>query len=246
MDAFSALFGSDRSQIAPTCILLPYARKNILGWLGVSSLSQGSLYRTGRGEGFSAVRTGIGAVYLGDAVRYLAEAGAKNFVLFSACGLLSPRPDDEIGSLLVPSSCSEFGRRPPVEILRINGAGGRGDATEPEQALAPDPELFRLLFACPGAREVAAASVGSLKDVEENPERLRRCGIAAVDLECAALFTAARETGTRGAALLYVTDLPGVRPHYRSWSAAERNALFERVRRAAEWLKTSIGAKLSA
>jgi purine-nucleoside phosphorylase len=234
MDAFSALFGSDRSEIAPTCVLLPYARKNVLGWLGVSSLSRGRLYQTGRGDGFSAVQTGMGAVYLGDAVLYLAEAGAKNFVLFSACGLLSPRPDDEIGSLLVPRVCSDLGRRQDV------GGAAR------YAAASPDPGLLRLLLSCPGAREVAAASVGSLKDVEENPERLRRSGIEAVDLECAALFSAARETRSRAGALLYVTDIPGVLPHYRAVSPAERGALFLKVRRAAEWLRTSIGAKLSA
>jgi len=231
MDAFSALFGIGRSEIAPTCVLLPYARKNILGWLGVPALSRGKLYRSGRGKDFSVVQTGMGAVFLGDSVLYLAEAGVENFILFSACGMLSPRSESGIGSLLVPLSCSDWGRR--------QGACPRASAL-------PDPGLLRFLLSCPGARGVAAASVGSLKDVEENPEKMRRAGIEAVDLECAALFAAARETHSRAGALLYATDIPGVRPHYRSWSGEEKSALFEEVRKGAAWLKMSIGAKLSA
>ncbi|MCX6349526.1 MAG: hypothetical protein NTV79_08535, partial [Candidatus Aureabacteria bacterium] len=99
MDVFSSLFGADRSGIAPTCLLLPFARKNILGWLGVSALARGKLYRTGRGKGFTVVQTGTGAPFLGDAVLYLAEAGARNFILFSACGLLETARGLALGSL---------------------------------------------------------------------------------------------------------------------------------------------------
>ena len=123
-----------------------------------------------------------------------------------------------IGSLVSPSVC-----HPAESFTRLlDGDTSFGDAFH------ADAELRARLLSRAGSREIRDArclSIGSLKLQEGLLPALRAQGIGLVDMECAAVFAAARRTGRQAAALLYAEDIIGEKPFHAPLSAEDRAAM---------------------
>ena len=224
MNEFRRLFGAEKREIKTTCVLLPFFRKEILRFLGVKKISRGKLYGVGKASHFTVIHTGMGAVFLGDAVLHLKETACRQLILFGACGLIAGRKELGIGSLVSPTKC--YASESFSRML--------SETDEPRPEFYPDRELqsrFLSRAEPAGVKEVVALSVGSLKLQEERLDSLRREGAEVVDLECAAFFAAARATGRSALALLFITDVVGEKPYYRRLSVREKLALLKKIRR---------------
>ncbi|MEI6633988.1 MAG: hypothetical protein WCP22_09230 [Chlamydiota bacterium] len=218
MDTFERLFGVEKSRVGRACVLLPLAGREVVRGFGAPAFSRGMLYGTAEGRGFTLIRTGVGAALAGDAVLHLAETPCDEIVLFGSCGLAGSDRGLRIGSLVSPSVChsAESFTRLLEDDIRFS------------DALHPDAELRASVLSLSGSREISDApclSIGSLKLQEGLLPALRAHGIGLVDMECAAVFAAARRTGRRAAALLYAADIIVEKPFHAPLSADDRDAI---------------------
>lgn len=226
MDVFERLFGIEEARIGHACVLLPLANRELVRHFGAAAFSRGMLYGTADGPGFTLIRTGVGAALAGDAVLHLAETACEEIVLFGSCGLAGSAGGMRIGSLISPSAChaaESFTRLFEDDIPF-------GDA------FYADAELRARILSHAGTREIRdepCLSIGSLKMQEGLLPALRARVIGIVDMECAAVFAAARRTGRRAASLLYATDIIGEKPFHNPLSDEDRVALDRAIEDAA-------------
>jgi purine-nucleoside phosphorylase len=225
VDTFERLFGVKLSRVGRACVLLPFAGREIMRGFGSPAFSRGMLYGTAEGPGFTIVRAGVGAALAGDAVLHLAGTPCEEIVLFGSCGLAGSAAGMGVGSLVSPSLCHAA-----ESFTRLLAGDTRfGEAVHADQGLRT-----RILSGAGtvGIRDAHCLSIGSLKLQEGLLPALRAHGIQAVDMECAAVFSAARRTGRRAAALLYATDIIGEKPFHAPLSAEDRDAVDRAVRDA--------------
>ena len=210
------MFGVKKERIRPLCVLLPLAPKRVLKGLGVERLSRGKLYGTGESDDLTVIHTGMGAVWVGDAVLELADSPARRLILFGTCGTLGSPDEIPVGTLVAPGRA--FAAESFTRLLL--------DREEESLPFSPDPALRRLLLSlAPAIREVTLLSVGSIKLEEEKRPAWIKKGIEAVDLESAAFFAAARARGLAAVALLLVSDVVGEKPFYRQFSSGDQSRL---------------------
>lgn len=238
VEPFRDLFGLDPEVVSETCVLLPFAPKRLLSGLGVEKLERGLLYSSATGEFCTVILTRIGAVFAGDAVLHLAGTRCREIIFIGTCGLLSPVPSRRIGSLVCPAlwySQESFSRL------------ASGDLTSGPPGY-PDQELRRSLLRSAGMEEEdqpAGISFGSLCLQPQLLPRWRGRGVEVVDLESAAVCSAARRTGSKAVSLLAVSDIVGVRPYYQVLTSPERESLNGALDRAVQSVCRYISKKSS-
>jgi purine-nucleoside phosphorylase len=225
VDTFEKLFGMERSRVGRACVLLPLAGRELGRGFCAPAFSRGMLYGTAGGPGFTLIRTGVGAALAGDAVLHLAETPCEEIILFGSCGLAGSDGGLGIGSLVSPAVChsAESFTRLLDDDIRF------GDA------FRADAELRARILSHAGSRKISdtpCLSIGSLKLQEGLLPALRAHGIGLVDMECAAVFAAARRTGRQAAALLYTADIIGEKPFHAPLSAEDRAAMDRAVKDA--------------
>ncbi|MBI5624100.1 MAG: hypothetical protein HY924_09995 [Elusimicrobia bacterium] len=152
----------------------------------------------GRGDYFRVVdspsATIIGTHYsllAGDCVLSLADSPCRNIYLFNCCGGLGR----EIGAAYSVKKAFDF------EGFSAMLAGkGENAGYLPDQALAGRFSRFS------GLAQGTCATVGSLALEEVHLPRFRELGVDCLDMECSAVFSAAKKTGKAALALLYVSN----------------------------------------
>jgi nucleoside phosphorylase len=77
---------------------------------------------------------------------------------------------------------------------------------EPAACYHPDEGLSEEFSSFAPLSEGTCATVGSLALEEENLPRFRALGVNCLDMECSAVFSAAKKGGKRALALLYVSN----------------------------------------
>jgi len=208
MSVFEILFGIKESDIKKTCILMPLAARSTLEAFGVKDLSRGKLYSAANSEHFSLVRTGIGTHLLGDAVLYLDKTSCENIVLFGSCGLVKAVRDMAIGGLASPFeslACESF-----TQVLeeKIENCGlSRADESLFNELMKHDKNGL--------VKKARCVTFGSLKMEKEKLRFFAKRDIDIVDMECSALFSAARHIKKRAVALFYITDNVTSQPFYK-------------------------------
>ncbi len=226
MEPFRDLFGLPPETVGEACVLLPFAPKRILRGFGIEKLERGLLYSAAAGDLCTVVLTRIGAVFAGDAVLHLADTDCREIIFLGTCGLLSSGSSLGIGSLVCPSAW--YGQESFSRLIS-------GDP-DPGPLVYPDRELRRSLLRAAGieAEGPSGVSFGSLCLQPRLLPRWRGRGVAVVDLESAAVCSAAARTGRKAVSLLAVSDIVGDRPYYRVISTAERESLDGALDRAVE------------
>ncbi len=229
MDKFETLFGIKKSEVRPTCILMPFLRRYILKGFGATSLSRGKLYGATSNSSSTLIHTGVGAAALGDAVLYLGETACKEIMLLGSCGLIDNSKNLGIGSVVSPSVAYEA--ESFTQLLQQDDRDWK--------TFYPDRNLYQSFLKESGAldtKEATCLTVGSLRLEEEKLDLLRGRGIQVVDMECSSLFSACGYIGRRSLALLCVTDIVGSKPFYAKLDNSENSAVSNSFKKAIDTL----------
>ncbi len=195
------LFGIGPQGFQRTCVLVPYLTKGMLAQWRIRDWAPGRRYAVGNNDHFSLILTNVGAGFAGDAVLYLKNTACRNFIFFGSCGLVVRTPELNVGELVVPKemlsldSFTELLIRPP---------------SKPRSFRADNRLLKKFLAQFPGKAHAArGASVSSLYLEQPCRDYFVRRKISIVDMECAAVFAAAKSIRRSAVAILYVNDQVG-------------------------------------
>ena len=239
MSYFRALFGIERAQVKEDCILLPFAAKDMLKGLGIRGFQRGKLYGSGSSRDFTAIVSGVGPAFVGDAVLYLKETPCKNVILFGSCGLVKENGSLSLGSLACPSQCyAQESFSGMLEVRQITSK-----IVYPHKGFL---ERFLEHARKHPISEVTCATVGSLKLEDEWRDLFIAKGIAVVDMECSAFFAAAGYCGLKAFTLFYISDIIQEKPFYENRGLTEKAASAAAIRKASGLLCEFIRKNASA
>lgn len=239
MTRFEALFGIKNSQVKKNCLILPLLQKGILDGFNIKDFSRGRLYGVGNNNDFTLIHTGLGAGFVGDAVLYLKETPCQNMILFGSCGLVNPKNDLSLGSLVSPVEC--YANESFTELL--TGSGDAPLAFHPHRGL-----LKSFLVANPEAkiREVICSTLASLKLEEGMADIFTEKKIDVVDMECSAFFSASNFTGLKSAALFYISDIIKKQPFYNKLDSKSRLKISFAIKKSSTLICEFIRRNLNA
>jgi purine-nucleoside phosphorylase len=137
----------------------------------------------------------------GDCVLGLADSPCEYIYLFGSCGGM---PGMVIGDMVIVEGAHNF--ESFSDMLRSRGA---------RQRVRADARLTGALKAFFGSavkRTCDCATVNSLLLEERYAGIFKKRGISCVDMESSLVLNAARHTGKKAAALMYVSDIIGKKP----------------------------------
>ncbi|MFA6003641.1 MAG: hypothetical protein WC881_06195 [Elusimicrobiota bacterium] len=190
MDTFKKLFGTDKSRIRPDCILSPLNEVDLFAGPQAGERARGDYFRAAD-LGFATL---IGTRYnllAGDCVLRLADSPCRNIYLFNCCGGIGV----DIGAAYSVQ-----------KAWALESFSGMLAGQDPAASYQPDPELAREFSAYSGLPAGICATVGSLALEESYLPRFQELGVDCLDMECSAVFSAAKQAGQRALALLYVSN----------------------------------------
>jgi hypothetical protein len=190
MDTFKKLFGVDRSVIKPDCILTPLQEVDLFAGRRPGERLRGDYFRVADCPHATLIGTRY-SLLAGDCVLALADSPCRNVYLFNCCGGIGAG----IGAA--------YSVRKAFDFESFSGMlAGRPEAG----CYLPDAELAGEFSAYAGLPEGSCATVGSLALEATHLPRFRALGVNCLDMECSAVFSAARAAGKRALALLYVSN----------------------------------------
>jgi hypothetical protein len=202
MDAFKKLFGVEKSGIKPHCIVSPLNEAVLFSGLKLGERAHGDYFRVVDSQYATIIGTHY-SLLAGDCVISLADSPCRNVYLFGCCGAVGV----EVGARLLVKKAFNF--ESFSDMLE-------GKAVPSCQG--PDRELAEEFsgHARGGFLEGTCASVGSLALEEAYLPRFRALGVNCLDMECSAVFSAAKSSGKRALALLYASGRIPDKPWHES------------------------------
>lgn len=229
MNTFSSLFGIRPSDLKNSCILTPFLNKRILKQLKIGTPSRGRLYETGSNDFLTLIKTGLGPALAGDAALYLKDTPCRNIILFGSCGLIRKTHGLDLGSLVSPLKCYEL----------ESFSGMLSNKNSHADICFPDDKMSRSLISASTGHdviEVTNATVGSLKMEMDYIKFFDKISAQTVDMECSAVFSAAKSAGLKASALLYISDIITEKPFFAGPTDAETAILDSSVTKALDIL----------
>jgi purine-nucleoside phosphorylase len=194
---FKILFGTEADAIQKTCVIMPFNIPKAAEQLGASSMVQGRLFSCGQGKGFTLIRSGMSAGFVGDCVLWLKDTPCQNIFFLGTCGLLQPTGKLDIGSVVTPATIHAF------ESFS-NIVSGKMSTPMP---ITADQSLIELMNL--GIPKVGCISFASLHEETQHISLFKQLGAQVIEMECAAFFTAAKKIHRRASALLIASDIVG-------------------------------------
>jgi purine-nucleoside phosphorylase len=226
MDRFAAIFGIAKDQIQKNCLLLPFLPAGALRELGIKELSSGAVFSSASLKGLTVIKTGIGANFVGDAALHLAKTRCENVFFLGSCGLINNKLGLRLGDLVFPTVAYPFESFTDILTGRIQKPIGA----------YPDSGLMSDFLEVTGLElhRSACVSFCSLYHEENFIPLFQRLGADVIEMECAALFHAARKAEKKALALLYISDIPSTKPLYKTPSPEDKKNLAEGIRQACQ------------
>jgi len=212
-DVTRLILGCEPELIQPRVVFLPYWRAEVFSAAAgaVTEIVPGRVHQVAyQGQAISLVRSGIGAPQAGDMVLALGCTPCEMLVFAGSAGGLANGLN--IGDLFVveKSICGDgYSRYLEPEVL----PGDRFlQTTTPDQVLSEILERRALEVCQARSTHLDRGSVFSTDSILAQFFRLEalvdELECAAIEMETAAVFNAARLVGIRAAALLQISDLP--------------------------------------
>ncbi|MBI5210145.1 MAG: hypothetical protein HY927_09275 [Elusimicrobia bacterium] len=190
MDIFKKLFGIEKSLVKPDCVLSPLNEVDLFAGSRAGGRGRGDYYRVADSRHATIIGTRY-SLLAGDCVLSLADSPCRNIYLFNCCGGVG----GGIGAA--------YSVRKAFDFESFSGMlAGRGEAG----CYFPDAKLAGVFSSYSGLPEGTCATVGSLALEETHLPRFRALGADCLDMECSAVFSAAKKAGKRALALLYVSN----------------------------------------
>ncbi len=225
---FTKLFGTDRKNIKENCIILPSNDRSLFSPPG-ASVTRGMLFDVCLTRA-AALISPKSRWLAGDCVLLLEDTVCRNIFLFGSCaglqadiaekGVISSSVNLESFTNLMNFSQSFYSK------------------------VLPDEETTRRLKEYASLKSLRCATVSSLVLESIMAGELRTAGVECLDMESSMVFTAAKKTGKKAAALMYVSDLPGEINFYDSFprgvSSRIKNSRRELARTLREFLKSEL------
>jgi purine-nucleoside phosphorylase len=209
MNAFRKLFAVSPQEIKEDVIITPFLSPEYFNKDAKNKIKKGFLFETLNGDGFSVVKTGVGASFVGDALIYLKQTKAKRVYFIGSCGAVSGL---NIGDLVLVR-----------QALNLESFSGVLKRSVGSVFLNAENALYKKFLKLDrGIREVKLATVGSLSLQKSILPLLKNRAIDVVDMEVSAFISAVRFLKFSHLALLYVTDNVQGRLFCRKLTPAER------------------------
>jgi hypothetical protein len=190
MDAFKKLFGVEKSHIKPDCILTPLDEVDLFAGTNAGQRARGDYFRVADARRATLIGTRY-SLLAGDCVLSLADSPCRNIFLFNCCGGLGV----DIGARYSVGKAFDF--------ESFSGMLAGRDAAD---CYHPDAGLADVFSSFSGLPAGTCATVGSLALEESYLPRLRALGVDCLDMECSAVFSAAKKAGKRALTLFYVSN----------------------------------------
>ena len=190
MDAFKKLFGVEKSRIKPDCILTPLNEVDLFAGSRTGGRARGDYFRVADSPHATLIGTRYNLL-AGDCVLSLADSPCRNIYLFNCCGGIGTG----VGTV--------YSVRKAFDFESFSGMlAGKAEAA----CYLPDAGLAGEFTSYSGLPEGTCATVGSLVLEATLLPRFRALGVNCLDMECSAVFSAAKQAAKRALALLYVSN----------------------------------------
>ncbi len=222
---FETLFGIPTDAVQQTCVIIPFDIPGAAKHLGVPGLKPGKLFSAGQGQGFTLIRSGMGAGFVGDCVLWLGETPCKRIIFLGTCGLIEEKPGLKIGTIITPSTIY------PMESFSalMNNEQPLPRPLEIQDQLIQDMSLVGPRCAC--------VSFPSLHEEERFRPLFKKIEADVIEMEAHAFFTAASRIQRQSAALLVISDIMGTGNFCFDLSAENKKNLAEGISQACQAIK---------
>lgn len=228
MDRFKVLFGIDRKDVKRHCVLSPILAPQMLNYLGVRRLAKGLISSAGQTNDLTFIKTHMGALFVGDVVLQLKDSNCENIIFLGSCGLINCSSRLDIGSVVLPASAYSVESFSDLVI---------GRELDIHPAYPHDDLLHAFNTIDKAMPNVSCVSFGSM-ELEDNYRSLfERLGTDVIEMECAALFNAARRINKKALAILFVSDILGEKPFWKNLAPQDKKRLAGGVRQACAVIK---------
>ncbi len=229
MKQFQSLFGIPRESVRKNCLLLPFLPPKTLEVFGIKTLNRGTVFSSANTDNITVIKTGIGAGFVGDAVLYLQGTACQNIFFLGSCGLINKEKGLKIGDLILPGAAYGFESFSDIVDNRI----------QVPVAAHPDEGLYSRFLQASGATAHACpvVSFASLHEEEKHMGLFRELNADVIEMECAALFLAARKAGKKALALLFISDILEETRFFEELSSANKKSLSAGAEQAAKMIR---------
>jgi len=190
MDPFKKLFGVEKSSIKPLCIVSPLNEAALFSGLGLGARAHGDYFRVTDSKCATIIGTRYGLL-AGDCVLSLADTPCRDVYLFGCCGSIG----EEVGARLLVKKAFNF-----------ESFSAMLEGQDAPACYLPDAELAAAFSGNAALLEGTCASVGSLALEEAYLPRFKALGVNCLDMECSAVYSAAKRSGKKALALFYASN----------------------------------------
>ncbi len=196
-NTFKLIYGISPKAIQKTCVIMPFDIPGAAAALGVTGMAQGKVFACGQGKGLTLIRSGMSAGFVGDCVLWLKDTPCHEIFFLGTCGLFQKQPGLDIGTVLAPVHIY------PFESFSAIAAG---QMSVPKPLHADQTLLNKAGLDIP---RVDCVSFASLHEEAKHVQFFQKLGAEAIEMECAAFFTAVRLISRASSALLIASDIVG-------------------------------------
>ncbi|MBF0331986.1 MAG: hypothetical protein HQL17_08650 [Candidatus Omnitrophica bacterium] len=191
---FKTLYGISPKDIQQTVVIMPFDIPKVAGQLGILHMTNGKLFACGQGHGFTLIRSGMSAGFVGDCVLRLKDTPCTKIIFLGTCGLIERKPGLDIGSVVTPGPVHAF--ESFSEIITGN-------------LKTPTTVHTDMSFVKGKVPIAGCISFASIHEESKHTHTFRQLGADVVEMECAAFFLAAKHIGRISSALLIISDIIG-------------------------------------
>jgi purine-nucleoside phosphorylase len=224
-NTFKTLFGIDPGTVQKTCIIMPFDIPKAAEQLGVKAISKGRVFSAGQGKGLTLIISGMSAAFVGDCVLWLKDTPCEQVFFLGTCGLIRPKDELDIGTLLTPGTIHAF--ESFSDIIT-------GNVKDPEPVEADTSLIKAMKLKIPAC---SCVSFASLHEEERYIPLFEQLGADVIEMECSAFFLAAHKIQRPASALLVVSDILGKILFSSKLSPDDKKSLTDGISQACMHLK---------
>lgn len=230
MSHFKKLFSVSSDAIRRDVIITPFLGLEYFRQHKGTQRSKGFLFEVLAEQDFTAIKTGVGASFVGDVVLYLRDTPCRRLYFIGSCAAVR---NFDVGDILIANRA--LAAESFSELLKGKFRTG---ISKPRGLLTEQFLEFYRHSQCG-----IVATLGSLSLQERLRSSLLKQGVNAVDMETSAFFSAAWHSKFDSLALLYVTDNIGKHSFCLDIDKQERALIQSSRSRAIELLCSFITRK---
>ncbi|MFH0753931.1 MAG: hypothetical protein V2A70_05135 [Candidatus Omnitrophota bacterium] len=222
-NTFKIFYGIDSADIQPTVMIMPFDIPEVAAHLKVDRWIKGRMFACAKGQGFTLIRSGMGAGFVGDCILRLDQTPCRKILFLGTCGLMARAGNLDIGSLVTPAIV--YAMESFSEILT-------GEIRTPSPITADQ----RLIPA--SIPRVNCVSFASLYLETRYTDVFKELNADVIEMECAAFCLAADRINRTSSSLLVCSDIIGDPAVCFNLTSNDKNNLTEGIQQACDIAQT--------